>query len=70
MINFRGFDHPRKFFNDENFPDYGSKTHGSYVWKLHVSTYVLHAVICFPRDDIGLLTYHELKISSCKVFFK
>ena len=23
MINFRGFGYPRKFFNDENFPDYG-----------------------------------------------
>ena len=23
MIHFRGFDQPRKFFNDENFLDYG-----------------------------------------------
>ena len=23
MINFRGFGHPRKLFNDEYFPDYG-----------------------------------------------
>ena len=24
MINFRGLDHPRKFFSNENFPGYGS----------------------------------------------
>ena len=51
VINIRGFHYPRKFFNNEMFPDYGTSCYSVYAQVCALCQCLLRAGVIYSLSD-------------------